>query len=64
MFADKPMAITPNDFKLLHRAFELAQEKKVLLYDIMTERYSITNIIQRELAQNPEVFGTLEKGSV
>lgn len=64
VFADKPMAITPNDFKLLHRAFELAQEKKVLLYDIMTERYSITNIIQRELAQNPEVFGTLEKGSL
>ena len=63
VFADKPMAITPNDFKLLHRAFELAQEKKVLLYDIMTERYSITNLLQRELAQNPGVFGTLEKGS-
>jgi predicted dehydrogenase len=63
VFADKPMAITSNDFKLLHRAFELAQEKKVLLYDIMTERYTITNILQRELARDPEVFGTLEKGS-
>ena len=63
VLADKPMAITPNDFKLLRRAFELAQEKKVLLYDIMTERYAITNIIQRELTRNPEIFGTLEKGS-
>jgi predicted dehydrogenase len=63
VFADKPMAITRNDFKHLYRAFEIAQEKKVLLYDIMTERYSITNIIQRELAQNPRIFGTLEKGS-
>ena len=63
VFADKPMAITRNDFKHLHRAFELAQEKRVLLYDMMTERYSITNLIQRELAQSPVVFGTLEKGS-
>jgi len=63
VFADKPMAITRNDFKLLLRAFELAREKKVLLYDIMTERCSITNIVQRELARNLEVFGILEKGS-
>lgn len=63
VFADKPMATTPNDFKLLRRAFELAQEKKVLLYDIMTERHTVTNMLQRELACSPEVFGTLEKGS-
>lgn len=63
VFADKPMAITRSDFKLLRQAFEIAQEKKVLLFDIMTERYDVTNIIQRELTQKPEVFGVLEKGS-
>jgi len=37
-------------------------EKKVLLYDIMTERFEITTILQKLLSQNHEVFGDLEKG--
>ena len=36
---------------------------KVLLYDIMTERYEVMSILQRELARMPEVFGTLETGT-
>jgi hypothetical protein len=63
VLADKPMAITPTDFKLLCKAFSLAAAKKVLLYDIMTERYEITSILQRELARMPELFGKLEKGT-
>jgi predicted dehydrogenase len=63
VLADKPMAITRDDFKILLRVFELTEEKKVLLYDIMSERYDVTNIIQRELAQAPEIFGALEIGS-
>jgi predicted dehydrogenase len=63
VLADKPMAITPEGFNLLRAAFEAASKNNVLLYDIMTERYEITSILQRELAQNPEVFGTIDKGS-
>jgi predicted dehydrogenase len=63
VLADKPMAITPVDFKLLRKAFAAAERKHVLLYDIMTERFELTSILQRELARAPEVFGTLEKGS-
>ncbi len=63
VLADKPMAITPTDFMLLRRAFEYASKNNILLYDIMTERYEITNIIQRELAQMPDVFGTIEKST-
>ncbi len=63
VLADKPMAITPANFKLLRKAFDRAAAKKVLLYDIMTERYEITSMIQRELARMPEVFGTLQKGT-
>jgi len=63
VLADKPMAITPAGFDLLRRAFTTAADKKLLLYDIMTERYEITSILQRELARTPEVFGTLEKGT-
>ncbi|PWU20142.1 MAG: oxidoreductase, partial [Verrucomicrobia bacterium] len=63
VLADKPMAITPENFVLLRKAFEQAAAKKVLLYDIMTERFEITSILQRELARMPEIFGELEKGT-
>jgi len=63
VLADKPMAINPRDFKQLRDAFDRAQHNKVLLYDIMTERFEITSMLQRELAQVPEVFGKLESGS-
>jgi predicted dehydrogenase len=63
VLADKPMAITPADFKLLRKAFTRAAANKVLLYDIMTERYEITSILQRELARMPELFGALQQGT-
>ena len=34
-----------------------------MLYDIMTERYEITSLLQRELARMPDLFGTLQKGT-
>jgi len=63
VLADKPMVITPEDFPMLEEAFEKAEENDVLLYDIMTERYEITTILQKEISQLPEVFGTLQKGT-
>jgi predicted dehydrogenase len=63
VLADKPMAITPPDLEKLKQAFALAEKKGTLLYDIMTERFEITSILQRELSQRPELFGTLQKGT-
>ena len=63
VLADKPMAITSENFVLLQKAFETAKEKNLLLYDIMTERFEINTILQRELSMIPEIFGTLEKGT-
>jgi predicted dehydrogenase len=63
VLADKPMAITPANFELLRHSFQEAAAKKVLLYDIMTERFEITSIILRELARMPDVFGTVQKGT-
>jgi predicted dehydrogenase len=48
---------------MLKKAFETAKEKNLLLYDIMTERFEITTILQRELSMIPEVFGVLQKGT-
>ncbi len=63
VLADKPMVVTPENFPLLEEAFKTAAKKRVLLYDIMTERHEITTILQRELSQIPEVFGTLQQGT-
>lgn len=63
VLADKPMAISYQNFELLKEAFASAKKNNVLLYDIMTERYEITSILQREFSMLPEVFGTLQKGT-
>jgi predicted dehydrogenase len=57
------MVITPADFPRLQQAFTVAASNHVLLYDIMTERYEITTMLQRELSQQPGLFGELVKGS-
>jgi len=63
VLADKPMVITADQFPKLEEAFRIAKEKGVLLYDIMTERYSVTSVIQRELSGHHEIFGTLMAGT-
>ena len=63
VLADKPMVITADQFPKLEEAFKIAKEKGVLLYDIMTERFSVTSVLQRELSMIPEIFGTLEPGT-
>jgi predicted dehydrogenase len=63
VLADKPMVIDYKDFQLLTEAFEVARQKNLLLYDIMTERSEITTILQREFSLLKEVFGELEKGT-
>ena len=64
VLADKPMVIEPADYPLLQEALRMAEEKGVLLYDIMTERYEITTVLQRALSQQPAVFGKLERGTL
>ena len=61
--ADKPMAIDVAGFAALEAAFALAQERGVLLYDIMTERHEITTILQKAFSRMPPVFGTLAAGT-
>ena len=64
VLADKPMVIRPADFPRLQQTFLVAQHKGVLLMDIMTERYEITNALQRALSQQEALFGGLLQGTV
>jgi predicted dehydrogenase len=63
VLADKPMIIRPEDFPALKAAFKTAEEKGVLLYDIMTERFEVTTILQKLLSRNTDIFGTIIKGT-
>jgi predicted dehydrogenase len=64
VLADKPMIISQSDFPKLQEAFRTANEKGIILYDIMTERYEVTTILQKLLSQKEEIFGKLETGSL
>src|SRR5437879_8519361 len=63
VLADKPMAIDAAGFTSLEKAFALAREKNVLLYDIMTERHEITTMLQKAFSTIPSVFGELTQGT-
>ena len=64
VLADKPMAIDALGFDALVRSFAEARDRGVLLYDIMTERFEITTMLQKAFSRIPEVFGELLHGSL
>jgi predicted dehydrogenase len=63
VLADKPWIIAAEDMPKLEAVLESAQRQKLIAYDIMTERYEITTILQRELIHDAAVFGELTKGT-
>jgi predicted dehydrogenase len=63
VLADKPWIIDRGDLQALEAALETADSRGLVAYDMMTERYEITTIIQKELVQAPAVFGEAVPGS-
>jgi len=63
VLADKPWLVESADFPKLERTLLAAEERGLVAYDVMTERYEITTILQRELAGDPEVAGPVGPGS-
>lgn len=63
VLADKPMVISGPEFGKLEESFAVAAKNKVLLYDIMTERFEITTMLQRAFSRQAALFGTLERGT-
>lgn len=64
VYADKPLVINPEGFQKLEEAFMIAEEKGVMIYDIMTERFEVTTGMQRQFSMLPEVFGQVLEGSL
>ncbi|HZT30725.1 MAG TPA: putative oxidoreductase C-terminal domain-containing protein [Bryobacteraceae bacterium] len=64
VLADKPWIIRSADLPKLAEALDLADQRGLVAYDIMTERFEITSILQRELVQDPDVFGERAAGTL
>ena len=63
VLADKPWILTAADLPTLDAVLAEADRKGVVAYDIMTERFEITTILQRALVNDAEVFGEIVKGT-
>jgi predicted dehydrogenase len=59
VLSDKPWIIRAEDFTALDAALSLADQKGLVAFDMMTERHEITSILQRELVNDPAVFGAI-----
>ena len=57
VLADKPWIVRSADLPRLEEALSTAASKGLVAYDIMTERYEITNMLQRELVNDSAVYG-------
>ncbi len=63
VLADKPLAINPESFELLLKAVHKADKEKVMIYDMMTERFAVLNVLQRAIMSDKSLFGVLRADS-
>jgi predicted dehydrogenase len=63
VLADKPWIIEPASLPKLQAALDTAEKKGLIAYDIMTERYEITSLLQQELVNDAATFGTIVAGT-
>jgi len=63
VLADKPWIISPTDVPKLEEALNTADRNGVVAFDVMTERFEITSILQKALVNDPAVLGTVVKGT-
>jgi len=57
VLAYKPWIIESAAMPKLEHVLDLAEQRGVAANDIMTERFEITSMLQRELVNDPDVFG-------
>jgi predicted dehydrogenase len=63
VLADKPWIFEPGQFAALRMLIDDASKSGLILHDVMTERHEITSILQREIVNDPDLFGAMEPGS-
>ena len=63
VLADKPWILTAAELPKLDAVLAEADQKRVVAYDIMTERFEITTILQRALVNDAATFGEIVPGT-
>ena len=63
VLADKPWIISPDDMPKLETALTTAAAKGLVAYDIMTERFEITSILQRAFVGDAAIIGQVVPGT-
>jgi len=63
VLADKPWVIEKSKLPVLESVLSESQAKGLVVYDIMTERFEITTILQRAIVQDEATFGQVVKGT-
>jgi predicted dehydrogenase len=63
VLADKPWILKSEDLPKLGAALDAADAKKLIAYDIMTERFEVTSLLQRALVNEKTVFGDMVPGT-
>jgi predicted dehydrogenase len=63
VLADKPWILKSDDLPRMEAALSEADAKNVVAYDIMTERFEITSILQRAFVNDAGTFGTIVPGT-
>jgi predicted dehydrogenase len=60
---DKPWVLRSEDLPRLKATLDLAEKKGRVAFDMMTERFEVTTLLQKELVNDPEVFGKVDPGT-
>jgi predicted dehydrogenase len=63
VLADKPWILKSEDLAKVEAALAEADAKGVVAYDIMTERFELTSILQRALVNDAATFGEMARGT-
>ena len=63
VLADKPWILRSDDLPMLAAALADADARRVVAYDIMTERFEATNSLQRALVNDKATFGDIVRGT-
>ena len=63
VIADKPWIIEHADFPKLEALFRESELREVFMWDMLTERFEITNWLVREFARDADLFGSWQTGT-
>ncbi len=63
VLADKPWIIEPEELPKLETALQAAEQKNVVIFDAMTQRFEVSCLLQKALVNDREIFGECLTGS-